>query len=129
MKQITKEMLQIYKPLSNLDWMNYKIVKKDMTFHHILKRVDGGKQIITNGALLMPIAHQYLHLIEYRDIEVYNAINQMFRYVNQQQHEPTKEQRQIIEFLLRQFEVEHKNDKGSKGKTLIQRKYLERGKI
>lgn len=129
MKQITKEMLQIYKPLSNLDWMNYKIVKKDMTFHHILKRVDGGKQIITNGALLMPIAHQYLHLIEYRDIEVYNAINQIFRYVNQQQHEPTKEQRQIIEFLLRQFEAEHKNDKGSKGKTLIQRKYLERGKI
>ena len=68
MKEITKEMLKIYKPYSNLDWMNYRLVKKDLTFHHIKKREDGGEQIIENGALLMPIAHQYLHIIEYKDI-------------------------------------------------------------
>lgn len=127
MKQITKEMLRIYKPYSNLDWLNYKLVKRDVTFHHIQKRVDNGKRTIDNGALLMPIAHEYLHLIEYRDIDTYIAINQIFKYVNQQMHEPTQEQRQILEYLLRTFERKHKYDKNSKGKILIQRKYLERG--
>ena len=124
MKQIKKEMLKIYKPISNLDWMNYKLVKKDITFHHIRKRCDGGNEIITNGALLMPVAHQYLHLIECKDMETYIAINKIFEFVNQQQYEPTIEQRQIIEYLLKQFEKEHKWDKTSKGKLLIQQKYL-----
>ena len=48
MDNIKKQMLQIYKPLSNLDWMNYKIIKKDITFHHIEKRSDGGKRTIEN---------------------------------------------------------------------------------
>lgn len=127
MKNITREMLKIYKPISDLDWMNYKIVRKtDLTFHHIQKRCDGGKEIIENGALLLPVPHQYLHLIEFRDIETYIAINKMFGFINMQQHEPTIEQRQIIEYLLRTFEERHKWDKGSKGKLLIKRKYLER---
>ena len=126
MKQITKEMLKIYQPLSNMDWMNYKLVKKDLTFHHIVKREFGGKPELTNGALLMPIAHQYLHLIEYKDIETYNAINKIFRYVNDQEYEPTREQREIIEYLLCEFEKVHKKDKNSKGKPLIQYKYLKR---
>ena len=74
----------------------------------------------------MPISHQYLHLIECKDIETYNAINKIFEYVNQQKYEPTKEQREILEFLLSSFEEEHRNDKGSKGKPLIKYKYLER---
>ncbi len=119
-------MLKIYKPYSNLDWLNYKLVKKDLTFHHIVKRCDGGKQEISNGALLMPIGHQYLHLIEYKDIDTYIAINKIFEYINQQRAEPTEDQRQIIEYLLQQFESEHKWDKGSKGKLLIKRKYLQR---
>ena len=51
-KQITKEMLHIYKPLSDMDWMNYKLVRKDLTAHHILKREDGGKLEQCNIALL-----------------------------------------------------------------------------
>lgn len=74
----------------------------------------------------MPVSHQYLHLIEYKDIETYIAINKIFKYINQQMYEPTLEQREIIEYLLQEFEVIHKNDKNSKGKTLIQRKYLQR---
>lgn len=126
MKRIKKEMIEIYKPISNLDWMNYKLVRKDVTFHHIIKRTDGGKEELSNGALLMPISHQYLHLIEYRDIDTYNAINKIFKFINQQQHEPTQEQREIIEFMLKEFEDAHKWDKSSKGKILIQRKYLQR---
>ena len=126
MKEIKKEMLKIYKPYSDLDWMNYKLIKSEITFHHIIKREDGGRRDIENGALLMPIAHQYLHLIEYKDINTYIAINKMFEYINRQQHEPTMEQREIIEYLLREFEEKHKWDKGSKGKLMIKRKYLER---
>lgn len=127
MKQITKEMLKIYKPLSGLDWMNYRIVRKDMTAHHIVKKEDGGKLILENIAPLMPVAHQYLHLIECKDIETYIALNKMFSLVNKQGYEPTREQREIVEYLLREFEKVHKKDKNSKGKSLIQYKYLQRG--
>lgn len=61
-----------------------------------------------------------------KDIETYNAINRIFKYINQQKQEPTSEQREIIEYLLKQFEEAHKWDKGSKGKLLIKHKYLER---
>lgn len=126
MKRITQEMLKIYKPYSNMDWMNYRLVKRDMTFHHIEKKADGGKPLLTNGALLMPVAHQYLHLIECKDIRTYEAINRIFRIVNDQKHEPTREQREIVEYLLREFESIHKWDVNYKGKILIPRKYKER---
>lgn len=126
MKEITKEMLKIYKPYSNLDWMNYRLVKKDLTFHHIKKREDGGEQIIENGALLMPIAHQYLHIIEYKDINTYISLNKLFEIINRQQYEPTREQREIVEYLLGQFEILHKDSKNSKGKTLIKWNYKQR---
>jgi hypothetical protein len=52
MKQITREMLKIYQPLSNMDWMNYRLVRKDLTAHHILKKEDGGRLEQCNIALL-----------------------------------------------------------------------------
>ena len=106
--------------------MNYRLVRKDVTAHHIVKREDGGKLEEDNIALLMPIAHQYLHLIECKDIETYNAINKVLKYVNEQGYEPTSEQRDIVEYLLKEFEKIHKNDKNAKGKTLIQWKYRQR---
>ena len=127
MKQITKEMLKIYVPYSGLDWMNYKIVRRDMTAHHIIKKIDGGKLVFENTAPLMSVAHQYLHLIECKDINTYLAINKIFSIVNKQGYEPTGEQREIIEYLLREFEKVHRKDKNSKGKRLIQYKYLQRG--
>ena len=126
MKQITREMLRIYKPVSNLDWMNYKLVKKDLTFHHIVKKVEGGKEIISNGALLMPIPHQYLHIIEFKDFKTYKHINDIFRIVNDQEYEPTKEQRETIEYILQEFEIKHKDDRTSRGKKLIKTEYLQR---
>ena len=39
------------------------------------------------------------------------------------------EQREIVEYLLREFERVHKWDKNSKGKLVLQRKYLKREKI
>ena len=128
MKQITKEMLKIYKPYSNLDWLNYKLVRSQLTFHHIQKKCDGGKEIITNGALLMPASHQYLHIIEYVDNDRYKTINKIFEFINRQQREPTQDQRDILEYLLSEFEEQHRRDKTSKGKILIKREYMQRWK-
>jgi len=126
MKQITRTMLQIYKPYSNMDWMNYKLIRNDMTAHHIIKRENGGKLEISNICPLRSISHQYLHIIEYKDINTYVAINKIFKIVNEQQYEPTHEQREIIEYLLREFEYIHKNDTNSKGKLLIKNEYKKR---
>lgn len=126
MKQITREMLKIYKPISNMDWLNYKLVKKDLTFHHIVKKVNGGFEEISNGALLMPIPHQYLHVIEFKEWKTYKHLNDMFRIINDQRHEPTLEQREIIECILQDFEYKHKDDRTTKGKRLIKPEYKKR---
>lgn len=128
MDRIVREMIKIYEPISGLDWLNYKLVKEKISYHHCIKRSDGGKRTIENGALLMrDTAHPYLHLIEILDFDTYNEINKIFKVVNEQQFEPTMEQREILEYLLQQFESEHRWDKGSKGKLLIKREYLRRG--
>lgn len=93
MRRITRNMLEIYKPLSGLDWMNYKIVRKeDLTFHHIVKKENGGKNRINNGALLMPVGHTYLHLIESVDFTTYETLNNVFAAINKQGYEPTFEE-------------------------------------
>lgn len=120
-RPITKEMLKIYK--SDLDWMNYRIVRKDLTFHHIVKKCDGGREIISNGALLMPAPHEYLHIIEFKDFKSYRHLNDVFRLINDQRHEPTDEQRETVEYILSEFEYKHRNDLNSKGKKLIKEKY------
>jgi hypothetical protein len=126
MKEITKEMLRIYKPISNLDWMNYRLIRGQVSYHHINKRCDGGKKTIHNGALLMPHSHNYLHIIECKDIKTYEMINKLFKIINTQLHEPNMEQREIIEYLLLEFEDKHREDLNSKGKILIKDKYLRR---
>lgn len=127
MIKITAKMLKIYKPFSNLDWMNYAIKRKQsLTFHHIVKVEDGGRYEISNGALLMPISHQYLHLIECKEYETYEALNRMFKIINLQRHEPTVEQRDVIEYLLRQFEEKHQDDRNKKRRKIFKVGYLQR---
>lgn len=124
MRKITREMLKIYKPLSGLDWMNYRIYRdEDLTFHHIIKKNDGGKNRIDNGALLLPAPHQYLHLIESIDKDVYRMLNDIFKMINRQGYEPTIGERLVIENLLCNFEDKHKNDIGYNGKVLIKAEY------
>lgn len=125
-KQANK-LYNIYVPNSKLDWMNYKIDRKqDLTFHHIVKREDGGKATLDNGALLTYNAHNYLHVIEFKEIDTYNYINKMFEIINKQLSEPNEDQRFVIEYLLRQFEERHKNDLNRKGKPLIKDDWLKR---
>lgn len=121
MNKLKVKMLKIYQPVSELDWMNYKLEKNKLTYHHIKKKSNGGKRIIENGALLMPVAHEYLHLIEAKDLSTYIALNKLFKHINKQRYEPTSEQRDVIEYLLRMFELLYKPEK-----TKLEEKYLKR---
>ncbi len=124
MKPITKHMIKLYN-LDKLCFMGYTL-DKTASFHHIVKKEHGGKEVIENGAVLNRYAHEYLHVIEYKDIETYLAINKILKIINEQRDKPTIEQYQIISKLLEMFESEHKGDKTSKGKMLIREKYIER---
>lgn len=126
MKEVTKELIKIYKPV-DLDWLNYKVTRQNpITYHHIIKRENGGLYTIDNGALLTITGHQYLHIIECKEKKLYDMINKMFEIINKQRHAPTQEQRQIIEYLLNEFYDLHKNDKNSKGKALIKYDFTKR---
>ena len=120
MKDITKRMIKIYN-LDKLCFMGYTL-DKTASFHHIVKREDGGKEVIENGAVLNKTAHEYLHIIEYKDIGTYIAINKILKIINERR----EKQLEIISKILSMFEEEHKEDKTSKGKRLIKHQYLER---
>ena len=124
MRDITKRMIKIYN-LDKLCFMGYTL-DKTASFHHIVKREDGGKEVIENGAVLNKTAHEYLHIIEYKDIGTYIAINKILKIINEQRDRPTVEQLEIISKMLSMFEEEHRYDKTSKGKRLIKHQYLER---
>lgn len=126
MNKILREMIHIYKPI-DLDWMNYKVNRNsDLTIHHIVKQNDGGITSINNSALLIDLSHQYLNLIEFKDYDIYVRLNMIFTQINMQRHQPSNKQRELVEELLTTFEVEHKYERNSKGKKILQYKYLQR---
>lgn len=126
MKEITRELIRIYKP-KGIDWMGYNIhTIRDLTYHHIQKKEDGGPFTLDNGALLRgDTSHEYLHIIETRDMDMYIYINNILKMINTQGYRPTKEQLLLIKDVLLQFEREHCSDRNSKGKVLIKTKYIE----
>lgn len=117
-------MIKIYN-LDKLCFMGYTL-DKTASFHHIVKREHGGKEVIENGAVLNKTAHEYLHIIEYKDYDTFIAINKILKIINEQKDKPTIEQLQIISKLLSMFEEEHRYDKTSKNKRLIKHQYMER---
>lgn len=107
MKEVKKDMILIYNT-TEYDWMNYKIDEEDViTFHHIIKKENGGEYTLDNGALLTERAHSHLHFIEQVDKEIYDRINEVFLDINNQMCEPNYIQRNMIELLLMKFEIEN----------------------
>ena len=68
MREILRLMINLYN-IHKIDWMGYKVCKENpYTYHHLKKKCHGGKETIENGAALTKIAHEYLHIVESRDI-------------------------------------------------------------
>lgn len=106
MNDVKALMIEIYETYK-YDWMNFKIDDEEVTYHHIIKEENGGKVTLDNGALLTSRAHEYLHMIERMDLDIYEMINKIFKDINDQKHAPTYKQRNVINLLL--FEFETKN--------------------
>lgn len=105
--------------------MGYKLNRENpYTYHHIKKRCHGGEETQKNGAILTKYAHEYLHIIESRDIELYNYINNVLMQINEQMHEPLERQIKAIWYMLDIFEEKYKEEKTSKGKLLIKNEYI-----
>lgn len=138
MDAVTKEMVKLYRLKKiGLDFMGYKIDKtNNISYHHlIIPARYGGKRIIENGAILMQgqhrgesNSHDYLHLIERVDPEIFYFITSEMLDQNIKGHLDIENLKQIRELLL-YFESQHANDKGNKGKLLIKPQYLIRPKL
>lgn len=125
MKDLLRVMISEYK-LKGEDFFGYKLSKDNpYTYHHIKKRCHGGKLTRENGAILTKIAHEYLHIIESRDLQLYKYINNVLSQINEQMHEPLERQILAIWYMLEIFEEKHKNDKTAKGKILIKSQYID----
>lgn len=131
MKQITQEMIKEYK-LKKIDFMGYDIKQKqDLSFHHLIVARRNCKQFGLgegyykwNGAILVQnTSHNYLHLIEKTDPEIFYYLTSEMIDENLKGKLDLQNLRAIRDLLL-YFEREHDHKTDKHGKLLIKREYI-----
>ena len=131
MKPITREMIKKY-GVKDFDFMGYDVRRKEnLSFHHLIiphrncKEYGMGEgYLLWNGAILnQDTSHEYLHIIEYVDYDVFCALSSEMIDMNIKGYLDKNNLRYIKDILL-SFEREHDHDKNKKGKLLIKRKYV-----
>lgn len=138
MREITKIMIIEYRLMKlGYDFMGYEIVRKpDLSFHHLIvphrdcKDMGLGEGYVKwNGAILnQETSHDYLHLIESKDREIFEAITSEMIDENVKGHLDIENLKRIRDLLL-YFEKEHYDDKNKKGKRLIKEDYITKRKF
>ena len=82
MREITKQMIKIYN-INQFDFMGYDIKRKEsLSFHHLiiphresqLYGIGNGYTIWNGAILVQETSHEYLHIIESRDYEIFCRI-------------------------------------------------------
>lgn len=124
MDNILKTLINIYN-MNEIDWLGYKLQDR-YSYHHIIKKCDGGKRTLDNGAVLFQTSHSYLHTIENYDIEKYIFLNKILKDINTQRYMSTEEQLRQINYILSQFENEYEDYISSRDKKIIKDEYKER---
>ena len=131
MKEISKLMIREFKIKQlGYDFMGYKLQKGDIyTAHHLIVPArQGGKLTRQNTDILCgQTSHPYLHLIECKDYDIFCYITSEMIDMNILGRLDIENLRHIDE-VLRQFEKEHYDDRGKKGKRLVKEEYLRREK-
>lgn len=131
MKPITREMIKKY-GIKDFDFMGYDIKRKEsLSFHHLIVARRYCKQqglgegyVMWNGAILVQdISHDYLHIIETIDYDVFCALTSEMIDMNTKGYLDKDNLRYIKDILL-YFEREHDHDRNKKGKLLIKREYV-----
>lgn len=133
MKDVTRDMIKTYK-INKLkyDFMGYTFNRYDeLSFHHlIIPKKDsfqmgiGDGYLQWNGSILKQnTSHDYLHIIERIDREIFLAITDAMVRENQLGKLDLQELKRI-RMLLEYFEKEHMGERTKKGKLLIKRSYI-----
>ena len=122
MSDILRVMIKIWN-VNTIDWLGYDNEER-YSFHHLTKKCDGGKKIISNGAVLHQSSHSYLHTIEYYDLDKYIFLNNILKKVNEQKMMTTKEQLEQIRYVLKEFQNEYEGKKSLREKDIIKKEYI-----
>ena len=127
MKPITREMIKMYQ-LNKLgfDFMGYKFNRSEqLSYHHnVIAKRNGGLETIRNGAILVrDTSHDYIHVIERIDPEIFYLITSEMLDENLKGKIDIENLRKIRDLLL-YFEREHDHDTSKKGKLLIKREFV-----
>ncbi len=135
MKEITEHMIKKFKIMKlKFDFMGYVVDKKEsLSFHHlIIPRRDckkfglGDGYLYWNGSILnQNTSHDYLHLIERIDYDLFLAITSEMIDENIKGYLDMENIRYINDCLL-YFERNHCSDRDKKGKLLIKEEYTRR---
>ena len=129
MKEVTKLMIEKYKIMEiGYDFMGYRVNKeKSLSFHHlIVPKRKNGKEIVENGALLVrESSHDYLHVIEKVDHQIFNYITSEMIDENVKGFIDMANLKRIDD-LLSYFENKHGDDTCKRGYYLIKDVYKRR---
>lgn len=136
MREITKQMIDHYKIMKlGYDFMGYPVYQKNkLSYHHLIiprrqsKEAGIGEGYLWwNGAILnQSTSHEYLHLIEAKDFDMFSAITSEMIDENVKGYLDMENLKRILD-ILKCFEREHFADVGkSKGNYLIKDEYLYR---
>ena len=132
MKRITSDMIKFYN-VNKFDFLGYNVSRKEsLSFHHLIvphrycKQLGLGEGYYKwNGSILVQdTSHDYLHIIENIDHDVFDALTSEMIDMNIKGKLDIENLRYIKDILL-SFEREHDHDKNNKGRLLIKRKYIE----
>lgn len=133
MREITKQMIADYQVKEKgIDFMGYP-ANGLLSFHHLIvphrecrSMGLGDGYYRWNGAILVQkTSHEYLHLIEAKDYDMFSAITSEMIDENQKGYLDMDNLRYILD-VLHCFEREHCSDRGKKGNYLIKDEYLYR---
>ena len=133
MREITEKMIKDFKIVKlDFDFMGYKVDKKQsLSFHHLViphrycqKLGLGEGYFYRNGAILrQDTSHDYLHLIEAKDYDLFLAITSEMIDQNIKGYLDKQNLIYIRDCLLT-FEREHCSDRTKKGKLLIKEEFI-----
>ncbi|MEI3530121.1 MAG: hypothetical protein V8Q75_03475 [Bacilli bacterium] len=135
MKEMTKIMINDFKIMKlGYDFMGYSVKRKEgLSFHHLIiphrdcKNLGLGEgYLYWNGAILnQNTSHDYLHMIESKDYDLFLSITSEIIDMNVKGYLDIENLKRISE-LLKMFEREHCGDRSKKGKLLIKEEYTRR---
>ena len=135
MREVTKLMIAKYKLLElKYDFMGYGFNKeRELTFHHLVipKRICIAQNIPEmgylewNGSILQRNAHNYLHIIERYDRDMFEAITIQMIDENKKGYLDTKNL-EYIDDILGCFEREYSGARTKHNEPLIREEYTRR---